>query len=53
MRAEEWDYAVNGMLIDHGDDVFLVAIPQKVSLETLANIRRARLTINYVYLCLF
>ncbi len=38
MRAEEWDYSVNGMLIDSGDDVFLVAIPQKVSLETLANI---------------
>ena len=38
MRDEEWNYSVNGMLIDHGDDVFLVAIPQKVSLETLANI---------------
>ncbi|HIE96553.1 MAG: hypothetical protein ABGZ23_08150 [Fuerstiella sp.] len=39
MRAEEWNYSVNGMLIDHGDDdFFLVAIPHKVSLETLANI---------------
>ena len=38
MRAEEWSYSVNGMVIDHGDDGFLVAVPPKVSLETLANI---------------
>ncbi|MEQ9408291.1 MAG: hypothetical protein RIK87_11220 [Fuerstiella sp.] len=38
MRPEEWDYSVGGMLVDHGDDVFMVAVPQKVSLDTLANI---------------
>ncbi|MDG1893465.1 MAG: hypothetical protein P8J37_01015 [Fuerstiella sp.] len=38
MRADEWSYSVNGMVIDHGDEGFLVAVPPKVSLETLANI---------------
>ena len=38
VRPNEWEYWVAGMLIDHGEDVFMVAIPPKVSLESLANI---------------
>ena len=29
MRAAEWSYSVNGMLINHGDDVFWWPYPQK------------------------
>ncbi|MEZ6132280.1 MAG: hypothetical protein R3C59_26765 [Planctomycetaceae bacterium] len=38
MRPEEWSHSVGGMLIDANDDMFLVAVPQKVNLDTLANI---------------
>lgn len=38
MRPEEWEKAYGGMIIRSPDDNFLVAIPGKISLETLADI---------------
>lgn len=38
MRPEEWGKPYGGMVIDLAADSFLVAVPNKVSLDTLANI---------------
>lgn len=37
-RPEEWSRPYGAMVIDFGDEAFLVAVPNKVSLVTLANI---------------
>ena len=38
MRPDEWGKGYGGMIISTADDNFLVAVPQKVSLDTLADI---------------
>jgi len=38
MRPEEWSYSSGEMLVDYGDDIFLVVVPYRVSLDTLANV---------------
>jgi hypothetical protein len=38
MRPDEWGKAYGGMVVASTDDSFLVAVPKKVSLDTLANI---------------
>jgi len=38
MRPREWPMPFGGMLIQSGDEGFLLAVPNKVSLETVANL---------------
>lgn len=38
MRPEDWNMPHGAMLVHTSDDVFLLAVPQKVSLETIANV---------------
>ncbi|MEZ6051303.1 MAG: hypothetical protein R3C02_07965 [Planctomycetaceae bacterium] len=38
MRPEEWNRPWGGLLIDTDDESFLVGVPRKVSLDTVANI---------------
>lgn len=37
-RSDETSYKYGVMIIDHGDEGFMVAVPNKVSLDTLANV---------------
>lgn len=37
-RPEDWEHPFGGMLLNLGDDGWLMAVPNKVSLETVANI---------------